>query len=283
MVKLQIVSDMHLEFRGTNFQTIIKPSAPILCMVGDICACGTVSDFQIYKKFIKYIAPKFQYIFHISGNHEYYATGNKNILYSDTVPGINKKIHKYLQEFKNVFYLNNDTFKLTFNKKNYIFIGTTLWTGVRQQDKKKVGDMMNDYCNIYTTIPPKEKKCIKLVNKIKQNNIRNFNIDDMTKLHKQSLNYIKREIKKIKSNEIGVVLTHHKPYRSDDINNIISQAYETDIVGTIIKQPHNVKLFVYGHTHIADDKYIDKVRIVSNPKGYPSQKTKYQNNFTISV
>ena len=60
MVKIQIVSDTHLEFRGENFQKLIKPSAPILFLLGDICACGTTEDFDIYKKFMTFLAPKFK-------------------------------------------------------------------------------------------------------------------------------------------------------------------------------------------------------------------------------
>ena len=52
MVKIQIVSDIHLEFRGENFNKIIKPSAPILCLLGDVCACGNDGDFLVYKKFV---------------------------------------------------------------------------------------------------------------------------------------------------------------------------------------------------------------------------------------
>jgi predicted phosphodiesterase len=269
MVKIQIFSDTHLEFRGENFQKLIKPIAPVLCMVGDICACGSVEDFNIYKSFIKYLAPKFKYILHIPGNHEYYTTGNKNIKYEDTVPGIDKKIKNYLNNFDNVFFLNNNTLKLNFDKKTYVFIGTTLWSNIRLKDRIYVEKMMNDYNSIYM---PSNNKLV-----------RKFDVNDMLKIHTKSLKYIKKEMKKLKFNEIGIVLTHHKPYRSLDIENIISQAYETDLIGTKIKSPHRVKLFAYGHTHIADDSCIDNVRVVSNPKGYPSQKTLYKDDFIISV
>jgi predicted phosphodiesterase len=277
MVKLQIISDTHLEFRGENFQRLIKPSAPILCMVGDICACGTDSDFRVYKEFIKYLAPKFKYIFHIPGNHEYYTSGNKNITYEDTIPGINKKIQNYLKSFNNIFFLNDSTVKLNIDKKTYIFIGTALWTGIRQHNKKKIESMMNDYNSIYMPcqLPKKSIKSLQPVRK--------FTVDDMSKIHIKSLKYIKKEMSKIKPDEIGIVLTHHKPYRSASIEKIITQAYETDIIGTIIKSPHRVKLFVYGHTHVADDSQVDGVRVVSNPKGYPSQKTRYKNDFVVGV
>jgi predicted phosphodiesterase len=262
-------------------------------MVGDICACGTFADFKIYKEFIKYLAPKFRYIFHIPGNHEYYTTGNRNITHEDTVPGINKKIQNYLKSFDNVFFLNNSTVKLNIDKKTYIFIGTALWTGIRQHDKKHIESMMNDYNSIYmphTQIKksiksrlPDTFKNILHPTATKLVAVRKFNVDDMSKIHIKSLKYIKKEMEKIQPGEIGIVLTHHKPYRSSSVDKIITQAYETDIIGTIIKSPHRVKLFVYGHTHVADDSHVDSVRVVSNPKGYPSQKTRYKNDFTVSV
>ena len=106
MVKIQIVSDTHLEFRGENFQKLIKPSAPILFLLGDICACGTTEDFDIYKKFMTFLAPKFKYIFHVPGNHEYYTVGNRKITTKDTVPGIDVRIRKFVKDFKNVYFLN---------------------------------------------------------------------------------------------------------------------------------------------------------------------------------
>jgi predicted phosphodiesterase len=152
--------------------------------------------------------------------------------------------------------------------------------------------MMNDYNSIYIPINSTQKfgnsSSVRLssANITTSNNLqilRKFNVDDMSKIHIKSLKYIKKEMSKIKPSEIGIVLTHHKPYRSTSIEKIITQAYETDIIGTIIKSPHRVKLFAYGHTHIADDSCIDGVRVVSNPKGYPSQKTMYKNNFVVSV
>jgi len=278
MTDIQLVSDIHLEFRGDNFAGIIKPSAPILCLLGDICACGCESDYEVYKKFIHYLSGKFKYIFHVAGNHEYYTAGNKNITLKDTFPGINLKIKNFLKNYNNVFYLNNDTKKVKIKNKTYVFVGTTLWTGVRQQDRKKVGQSMNDYDNIYMPnpkpkgeIPPTWKP------------VRKYNIEDMSFYHKKGVRHILKSIKELDPKEICVILTHHKPYRTQPIENILSQAYETDLIGKVIKLPLNVKLWGYGHTHVKDDIMINGVRVVSNPKGYPSQKTRYNNAFVVSV
>ena len=52
MIDIQIVSDTHLEFRGDNFKNLIKPSAPILFLLGDISACGSPTSWETYKKYV---------------------------------------------------------------------------------------------------------------------------------------------------------------------------------------------------------------------------------------
>jgi predicted phosphodiesterase len=262
MVKIQIISDMHLEFRGVKFKRIIKPSAPILFLLGDICACGDDDDFETYKQFITFISPKFKFIFHVPGNHEYYNTTNPKTTMSD----IDLRIKKYLKSFSNIFYLNNDTKRLLINNKTYVFVGAALWSNVRLKDRKEVGALMNDYSCIY--VKDKQK-------------IRKYNIEDMSKLHVTSVRYIKKIMKTIKSSEVAILLTHHKPIRDEDISNTKSQAYESDLRGIIITHPF--KLAAHGHTHVKYDKVIDGVHVVSNPKGYISQKTRYDDTYTVSV
>jgi predicted phosphodiesterase len=278
MVKIQIVSDIHLEFRGLVFEKLIKPSAPILFLLGDICACGNVSDYNIYKKFIEFISPKFKYVFHVPGNHEYYTSGNKKLTLNDTIPRIDAKLRKFIKGFKNVFFLNNNTLRLKICRKNYVFIGSTLWSGVNKDDRKDVCKLMNDYEHIYMPNKINRKDSLK---PDEWKAIRKYNIDDMSKIHDKSVRYIKREMKKVKSDEIAILLTHHKPVRDAPISEIISQAYETDLKDVIIKSPF--KLAGFGHTHVKYDKVISGVRVVSNPKGYISQRTKFDDTFTVTV
>jgi predicted phosphodiesterase len=279
MVNIQIVSDLHLEFRGLNFEKLIKPSAPILFLLGDICACGSSDDFEIYKKFIKFISPKYKYIFHIPGNHEYYTVGNSKITLKDTIQGIDSKLRKFSKGYKNLFFLNNNTVRLNINRKDYVFVGSTLWTGVRLEDRKEVGDRMNDYEHIY--VPNTKLKGVVDSGTCISKPIRKYNIEDMSKIHDKSVRYIKKEIKKIKPNETAILLTHHKPVRDKPLSDTISQAYETDLKGIIVRPPF--KLACFGHTHVKYDKTIGTVRVVSNPKGYISQKTKFNSSFVVDV
>ena len=88
-------------------------------------------------------------------------------------------------------------------------------------------------------------------------------------------------MKTVKPGEIAILLTHHKPVRDAALSEIISQAYETDLKDIIICPPF--KLACHGHTHVRYDKVVNKVRVVSNPKGYISQKTKFDDTFTVDV
>jgi 3',5'-cyclic AMP phosphodiesterase CpdA len=269
MVQIQIVSDLHLEFRELNFTNLIIPSAPVLCLLGDICACGTIPDFEIFKKFMEYISKKFIHVIHVPGNHEYYTMGNKNVTNKDTISGIDKKIKIFLKKFNNVYFLNNNTISLLLNDKKYIFIGSTLWSNVLKSDRRTVQKLMNDYSYIYVS----DKKS--------PSGMRPYTIEDMSKIHNFSVNYIKKIISNIKDDEICILLTHHKPVRDKPISDKLSQAYETDLSGVIIKHP--IKLAAHGHTHVKYDKIVNNVRIVSNPKGYISQKTLYNNKGVYDI
>lgn len=274
MVSIQIVSDLHLEFRGDNFKSLIKPSAPILFLLGDISACGMPIPWETYKNFIKYISTKFTHIFHVPGNHEYYTT-NRNITIDDTISGIDNKIRSFAKGIPNLYFLNNDSVRLKINSKKYIFIGSTLWSYVRNKDHKIIQSSMNDYSNIYVNNE------IDISNQLNKQT-RRYNIKDMQKLHIKSVKYISNIIKRIKPDEHAILLTHHKPISTLDIEkNIINQAYETDLSGIIIKHP--IKLACYGHTHVKFDKIINGVRCFSNPKGYPGQHTGFNKTCNIIV
>jgi predicted phosphodiesterase len=282
MVKIQIVSDIHLEFRDNKFNSLIIPSAPILCLLGDIGVCGSDSDFESLKKFIIFYRTKFLYIFYVPGNHEYYTTGNKNIQLRDTIPYIDNKIRRFCallnktpeKDAGTVTFLNNDMATITIGKKIYNFVGTTLWSYVNKENKKSIQSRMNDYSQIYTPCSKTEKSTL-------NNCVRKFNVDDMQKKFNKSVSFIKKCMKNQKNNEMYILLTHHKPIHDNKSTDVITQAYESDLVDIIVKHPF--VLAAHGHTHKQYDKTFNKVRVVSNPKGYVGQQTKFNDTFVVSI
>lgn len=253
---MQVVSDLHLEFRK-EFRQLIKPSAPILVLLGDICACANEEDYAMYRKFMKYIVKKFKHVIHVPGNHEYYVNGCKPRL-QDTIQGVDNKLRQFAKGIPNLSFLNNDVVRIRSNGRKYCFIGSTLWSEIDKAMYKTIQRMMSDYSEIYV------------------DDIRRYTPEDMSVIHKKSVKFIQSSIKKIKPDEIGVLLTHHKPIK--DCEDRFSMAYESDLAH-IIKPP--LKLAAHGHTHKKYDKIINGVRVISNPKGYPHEKTNYDNSYTL--
>lgn len=268
-LKLQIVSDLHLEFRKNDL-TFLVPSAPILCLLGDICVLGDASDFDTYAKFIDVIHDKYDYIIHLTGNHEYY---NK---YSHYTPAtlsmdmIDKKLYEFSKKYKKLHILNNNIFRITWNSQKYILVGTTLWTFIDKENCGAIQKYMNDYKYIFVE---NEKKGPD------DKPMRHYTPEDMIIKHQRAVKFIKTAITKAKNEGAYVVLlTHHKSFKEK--KDKFSQAYEADLQ-SLYNLP--VILAAYGHTHQAKDIMINNVRVVSNPRGYPSQKTRFDPKLTFTV
>ena len=270
-MKLQIVSDLHLEFWGhkQKFQ-FFEAAAPILILAGDICCCGSDTDFSIFKRFIAEIAPKYAYIIMVAGNHEYYAERVKV-----DMAAIDKKIaaffaaHNRVEKNKaKLYYLNNDTLRIQQGNTIYVFIGSTLWSNIKPEHYAKAIEYMSDYRNIIVD-----------GRKLKPSDVSAMFIRNRAYIARQ-LNAVIKEATQHKTYKYrAVVITHHKPYESNS-KTYVNFAYESDLT-PLFKPP--LILWAYGHTHIADDSIQGKTRLYSNPKGYPHQHTKFNPSCVVRI
>lgn len=278
-LNIQIVSDTHIEFldrkKGVNALSIIKPSAKILALLGDICCIGSDKDFEIYKKFIIDLLPHYEHIIIITGNHEYfYQPDQKNptIKKQNTMKGINSKLKKFCNTSEKLHFLSNKTFKYKIGKTVYNFIGTTLWSNIPNDQLIHIQNSMNDYNYIY--IKDKKTKKIRLITSV-----------EVVKMFKKNVKFITKELKILKSSDrnykhVNVVFTHHKPYLSNTYNvNTLDPAYESDL--KYLFSP--LTLWAYGHTHKYDKSYQSNTLLYSNPRGYPRQKTGYKYDEVIRI
>jgi predicted phosphodiesterase len=272
MLDIQIVSDLHLEFWSKKGKfNFIKPSAPILALVGDICCCGADDDFEIFKRFIYEILTSYEHIILVAGNHEYYYNPSKkkvNITAANTIEGINAKIKQFFKETSpKLHFLNNSGMQVTIGKTTYLIVGTTLWSWIPEDRRAAVQETMNDYQFIYTITNKKIKPLTSL---------------EVATRHIKCYKYLKTQV--LKAKKAGskiIILTHHKPYLSPTHNpKTLDVAYESDLTSLMVAP---VVLWAYGHTHIADDSWHKTVHLYSNPKGYPSQKTKYNRAAVVKV
>lgn len=292
-MKVQIVSDLHLEFRTKKIYDILVPSAPVLCMTGDICACGSADSFSKFINFLIYFSDKFDAIIHVAGNHEYYTAEHATPadIVNNTMTEIDKKLKQLNKQFKNYHYLNNSIFEYICKKTNkpYVFIGTTLWSyvppdieitdkmsnkSVRIDLRATIEKRMNDYNCIYVAVKNQQLRYP----------YRQYKVEDMLKKHKAAVIFLKKIICNAQnSKKTYMLLTHHKPIfdRDTDKRDEYTYAYENDLAHILLVPP--IRAIAYGHTHIHYDKKINGVRVVSNPKGYVNQHTDYNDKFTINL
>ena len=269
-LKIQIASDLHAEFRDHKDKyACIKPSADILALLGDICCVGSYDDFRLFQQFVNNLIPKYKMIIIVPGNHEYYfnpPVQSQKPTKLNTYSTCDKKLAKYCKTSEKLVLLNNKSILLTVKRKKYLIIGSVLWSHIPKEQHRKFQQMMSCYRSVYV--------------KSSTGEIRRITPHETTKLFNRNVRFIAKELNKAKKLKAkAVVFTHHKPYVSNSRDEY-SAAYESD-VSKLFAKP--LILWAYGHTHIADDRVISGVRFVSNPKGYPYQKTKFNPKFTITI
>lgn len=273
-LKIQIVSDLHLEFYSEKkIFNFITPSADILALLGDICCVSSDNDFEIFKRFIYEILPKYKYIIMVAGNHEFYYNESKSkppdII--NTLEYCHIKIKNFFKKTSTkLFYLNNSELNITVNNKNYIILGSTLWSYIPKSCEENIEKLMSDYKYIYTY----DKK---------NKNVRNIKVNDITKLFNKNYNYIKNQIEKNKNtNNKMIILSHHKPYNNKNYNeNGFDPAYSSNCLSIINNKI--VTLWAYGHCHIYDNAIINGVHFYSNCKGYPYQHTNFNKSEFVKI
>ncbi len=241
MLKIQYVSDIHLEFLGAHeieaAALRIVPKAPVLVLAGDIGVAGTPE----YSRFLNLVSSKFDHTFFIHGNHEYYTSRSPVDGYKAAV-----KHSKELESSK-LHFLHNSTFDVD---GQFRFIGTTLWSQIL--DKKHV---INDFQGAIPWMFP--ELC---------NN-----------MHGRSKTWIKSEIKKsVKDGLVPIVVTHHLPsYSLVDAKyrgySKFNQCFASNSDALVTD---SVAAWIYGHTHTPSSNLWNngKTQVVCNPIGYSGER-----------
>jgi len=242
-MEIQIVSDLHLEFVKSpikNWNTLIKPSAPYLALLGDICE---LKNKALWKGFIERLVPHWKKIFIINGNHEYYS-------YSQHTWSVllDNQRQWASQISPNIHILDNESYELD----GFLILGTTLWSNVPLHAVHDVEDTLNDYRAITNSDgTPLEVK-------------------HTNSMHEKAVRWLSSEINKTQLPII--VLTHHAPLMTGTSNpeyeipgRKINHAFATDLSGLF---KSHVKLWGFGHTHWCTDFFYRSTRVYSNARGY---------------
>ncbi len=245
-LEIQYISDIHLEFLGNSRFIEIPIIAPFLALVGDI---GYPSKAH-YSKFLKWCSEKYQKVFLIAGNHEYYDLGD--------MEKTERKMLELVEDLKNVYYLNDDIYEFSKDSKfkDYVILGATLWSHIPFKHFGEVYKNMMDYRKISIN---KEQLKIEFTNE----------------LHAVAKDFLEDEINKAKENgKKVIILTHHAPlkngtsppeYEQEGDERALNHAFVSDL-SELMGDP--VVAWIFGHTHWTCDFDYKGTRVVTNAIGY---------------
>ena len=272
-MKLQIISDLHLEFNDNI--VINNAGADILCLAGDICLAQHLHRHPIghlpnnaekghlaarYRKFFDQVSNEFDQVLYIMGNHEHYS-GRWN----DTAA----HLREALEPWDNITLMDDSWL----NFGNVRIVGTSLWTNLNSGDPitmLSVKDMMNDY------------HAITIKNGAAYHKLRPM---DTFNAHTRAVETIKLAAETWRGDV--VVLGHHAPsrqsiherYKNDWLMN---GAFCSDLDEYILSQD-KIKLWIHGHIHNPFDYMIGECRVVCNPHGYPRENNMFNGSLVVDV
>ncbi len=248
-MRIQVVSDLHLEFSDINIQN--TQNADVLILGGDIMIASKVhkpnSEYGIrFRDFLKRVSFQFPHVVYVMGNHEFYNDGR----FFDSVDDMRAACGVH----ENIYLLERDCKQID----DVLFVGGTLWTDMNKYDPltlHAVRDMMMDYSAINND----------------KAGFRRLKPADTVERHRLTRDYIKQIASENKDKKI-VVVGHHTPsfqscheqYKHDYLMN---GAYHSDLSDIMLDNPH-IKLWTHGHTHNCFDYVIGETRVVCNPRGY---------------
>ncbi|KAH3732121.1 Serine/threonine protein phosphatase [Pelomyxa schiedti] len=264
--RIQCASDLHLETSESNSPFILQPSAPYLALLGDSVSVCIPEYRDRFILFLQETVPKFEKIYILLGNHEYYR-------------GTVDETHQHMAEVCDLFGGKVQLLQNSFDDIGDVrVIGTTLWSNIPASAEEDVNANISDYHLISVADPVECRK-------------RNLTVEDTNLWHKQAVEFLTLAIHKAKkSKKTVIILTHYSPVRNYGdspgtfYNTHSSYAFSTDLK-YFFSPP--VVAWLYGHTHWYHNQIIRGTHVASNPHGYhfatPGPHTQFRNDFVIEV
>jgi len=231
-MKLQILSDLHIELAPYEFQ---RTDADVVILAGDI-HLGQSG----FKWALENITD--QKVIYVLGNHEFYDEATPQLI--DKLRQLSKGTHIYV--------LENNAVTI----QGVRFLGSTLWS-----DFQLLGDI--DVAIATAQLNSTDFQQIRM-----SPQYRKIKPSDTVVWHNKTRRWIAQEIESRKDDKI-VIVSHHAPsIRSipeKDKSNSLSAAFASNM-DDFIKWT-DAELWIHGHIHESFDYMIGKTRVVCNPLG----------------
>lgn len=230
-MKLQILSDIHLEF--SNF---VPPEtdADVIVMAGDIGKSSNGVDWA------RQTWPDKEIVM-VAGNHEHYGFDRLKTL---------DRLRKEASLMKMNF-LENDEFILN----NVRFLGATLWT-----DFKLFG-----YDQEWFAVQAGQRGLndFRLITE----NGKPFTAKRSQELHEESVKWLKLKLSE-PFNGKTVVVTHHVPSMLSVADRFKRDLLSASFASNLDDLFGRCDIWIHGHTHDCFDYVSEGTRVVCNPRGY---------------
>lgn len=257
-IKLQIVSDLHLEHRSLEFEEVITPceGANVLALLGDIGS--PFSNADALMKFLRQCSERYKTVLYVGGNHEHY---NQNGI---DISSVNAGLESLCRQFGNVHYLNSQVFVMS----DVCFIGTTLWSHVPLEHKREVENYLNDYRLIF------------------KSNQQRITVEDTNAEFEKNKGFIENAVLNALSNGLKpVVLTHHTPSFFKTSAPRFEGRPTTHAFSTQLCCPAGaIRLWCCGHTHFNFHHSAEGYELISNQYGYGNHPAAgYRKDLVISL
>ena len=241
----QVLSDLHLEVNQQYSSFEIPVCAKYLVLAGD---AGRLVDYDNYRCSLQKQTDRFELVFLILGNHEFY---------SDTFAAGLQRARQLEQEHclnGRLILLHRGRYDIP--GSHVTILGCTLWSRVPDEARDIVCSRIQDF-----------------------KRIRDWSVNDHNRSHEADLAWLLSGVESIQTQsktwsrkQSVLVVTHHAPSLQgtsspQHANNAWSSAFATDVLSQISKSS-GIKFWVFGHTHYTTEFRNQGIRVVANQRGY---------------
>jgi predicted phosphodiesterase len=237
---VQILSDLHLEV-GQQYSAFDFPaSAPFLLLAGDI---GRLIDYDAYRGFLETQVARYQRVFLVLGNHEFYGRNYQSGLDAARRLAEEPSLAGGLVLLHRARWDDPDS--------DLTVLGCTLWSAISEDAYGIVEAKVKDY-----------------------QNIDHWTARQHSAIHAEEVAWLREQVGKAQTGNAKrrlLIATHHAPCiegtsRPEHASSPWTSAFATDIVDQ--GGWEGVKTWVFGHTHYSAQFMRRGIKLVSNQRGY---------------
>jgi Icc-related predicted phosphoesterase len=257
-MKLQIMSDLHIDYPGGRGIPPLAPSVDMVIVAGDTCP-GLVQSIEALRR--AYPSPTA--IVMVAGNHELWS---RRLAFEEHF----EEGHA-AADLHDVHLLENETATI----HGVRILGATLWTDyelygaeLRETAMRAAADYMLDHKRIKWSRDPWER----------------FRPAEARALHRQSRMFFEDALQDPHAGP-SVCVSHHAmtldAVAPEQQRSILSAAYASEMLPMIDRFQPN--LVVTGHTHHSIDIKRGRTRMISNPAGYAGENRYFDPSLVVEL